>query len=426
MPMTSGFYRIIAPVLEPFAALYLLKRSMRQKAYLKGWGERFGFSSFQGFGNRHPIFWIHAVSVGETNAAEPLIDAILKAYPKGAIILTHMTPTGKDAGLKLVQKAPERIVQRFLPYDTVGNARRFFKAVKPDIGLIMETEVWPTFLREAKRAGCPTVLVNGRLSEKSLRAALRWSPLMRDAYSDLTAICAQSASDAERYLKLQDKTPLITGSLKFDVKINDEVVKRAQKDKARCAKKIILLASSREGEEKPFIEAIKAQGRRDILYVLVVRHPQRFDAVAKDLEDAFVHFERRSRCAFDELPENALVYLGDTMGEMAYYCALADVVIMGGSFGNFGSQNVIEPASIGRGVIVGPSTFNFSFVIAEGLKKGGLRQVENMPQAVDLAVEIVSDAALTADFGEKASRFAKSLKGATSKTMRLIKETLKS
>ena len=425
MRLNLAAYRLLAPGLYALAALYLLKRSVAQPAYLKGWSQRYALGKFPVPQVRGPVFWLHAVSVGETRAARPVVEALLKRYPDCGIVLTHMTPTGKEAGAGIVALAPQRITQCFLPYDTAGNARRFFRSVKPALGLVMETEVWPNLLDEARKAHCPVVLINGRLSEKSLNMCLKWRPLMNEAFGRFAAICAQSEEDAARYMMLQDKVPVVTGSLKFDVAVDGKARDRALEDKKGFARRIVLFASSRQGEEKDFIACAKALARRDVLYVIVVRHPQRFDEVAELLDGANVGFARKSQRPFDEIDDAVAFYLGDTMGEMGYYCALADVVVMGGSFGNFGCQNVIEPAQMGRGVIVGPSTFNFAHVVRAGVASGAVRQVADMRQALDAALEVVSDGEELARFGAKASAFARSLSGATRKTLEVIGRFIK-
>ena len=425
MKVTRGFYRCVFPLAEPLAALYLLKRSLKQKDYLKGWGERFGFAGAPVFKEAGRTIWVHAVSVGETNAALPLIKALLNGYPDVNILLTHMTPTGRDAGEKIAALSPGRVLQMYLPYDSASNAAHFFDTVKPVLGIVMETEVWPNILHEAKRRGIPTVLANGRLSEKSLRAALRFMPLMGGAYADFTVICAQDASDAKRYLKLQDKPPVVTGSVKFDAALDAAQCEAAKRDKSGFTRKVVCLASSREGEEALFIDAVRKNKRRDILYMIVVRHPQRFAAVEKLLTDAFIPYEKKSQTPFAEVSEKTALYLGDTMGEMAYFMTIADVVIMGGSFCGTGCQNVIEPALASCPVIVGPSTFNFAYVIEKGEEAGAILPAKDMQEALNLALDTASDPQKTKALGEKAFCYAQSLKGATRKTLEVIGRYLK-
>ena len=202
MNISPKAYRRLVPCLMPLAALYLLWRARKQSDYLKHWGERFAWSDFPQPRPNHPRIWIHAVSVGETNATRPLVQAILKEWPQCDILLTHMTPTGRDAGAKIKALAPERIEQCFLPYDAPYAMEKFLRQTQPRLGIVMETEVWPTVLEEAKRKGIPMLLANARLSEKSFNQAMKAEDLMRDAMSKFSAVCAQSPKDAERLVAI--------------------------------------------------------------------------------------------------------------------------------------------------------------------------------------------------------------------------------
>lgn len=209
MNISPKAYRRLVPCLMPLAALYLLWRARKQSDYLKHWGERFAWSDFPSARPNHPRIWIHAVSVGETNATRPLVQAILKEWPQCDILLTHMTPTGRDTGAKIKALAPERIEQCFLPYDAPFAMEKFLRQTQPKMGIVMETEVWPTVLEEAKRKGIPMVLANARLSEKSFNQAMKAEALMRDAMAKFAAVCAQSPKDAERLVAIGTKEPEI-------------------------------------------------------------------------------------------------------------------------------------------------------------------------------------------------------------------------
>ncbi len=386
MKVIQGVYRAVTMVALPLASLYLTWRSRRQPAYREFWDERFAWSTYPLRGDR-PRVWIHAVSVGETNAVEPLLRRMLAAWPDCDVLLTHMTPTGRETGGRLVRMAPDRIHQCYLPYDAPYAVERFFQQTRPTLGIVMETEVWPNVMAEAKRLGIPMVLANARESEKSRRQAARWIQLMGPAFASFSAVLAQSAEDEARLRSLGAQNITVCGSIKFDIE-PDPSQRAAAKDwKARLVKPVALLASTRQGEEWLFAEALK--GRPELLkrvHLLVVpRHPQRFDEAARVFSERGFSVVRRSQITDPlKIRGDVDVILGDSMGEMSFYCALADMTAMGGSFGDFGSQNVIEPAMAGSPVVVGPSTFNFDEIVKNGVECGAMRRVRDAGEALAL------------------------------------------
>ena len=421
MNISPRSYRYLVPVLLPLAALYLLWRARKQPSYLKNWGERFAWSEFPHPRQSHPVIWIHAVSVGETNATRPLVQAILKRWPQCDILLTHMTPTGREAGQKIVQLAPDRIRQCFLPYDAVYAVRKFLKQTQPVLGLLMETEVWPTVLEEARSQGIPMVLVNGRLSEKSFNQAMRVPDLMKKAMGRFSAVCAQADSDAQRFLNLGTVEPVITGSLKFDIQAPKSALTMASEWKEVLPYPVVLFASTRDGEEAQIVEALKKSMRSDVIYLLVPRHPQRFAEVESLLKDSAIAYQKRSELKNpSDIQNTTRVILGDSMGEMFFYCALADITLMGGSFKPFGCQNVIEPASVGVPVIVGPSTFNFSMVVEKGVQIGAITQVDSVQSALHLAHEWLDNPQWLLELKQKALTFSQTYVGATARTMKVL------
>ncbi len=422
MNISPKAYRRLVPCLMPLAALYLLWRARKQSDYLKHWGERFAWSDFPAARPNHPRIWIHAVSVGETNAARPLVQAILKEWPQCDILLTHMTPTGRDTGAKIKALAPERIEQCFLPYDAPFAMEKFLRQTQPKMGIVMETEVWPTVLEEAKRKGIPMLLANARLSEKSFNQAMKAEALMRDAMAKFAAVCAQSPKDAERLVAIGTKEPEITGSLKFDIQAPMAALEKATYWKAIIGRPVVLLASTRAGEEELLINELRENSQPNVLYLLVPRHPQRFDEVEALIKASGLSYQRRStlECPSD-LSTDTQVLLGDSMGEMFFYCALADITLMGGSFKPFGCQNVIEPTSVGVPVIVGPSTFNFAQVVEEGKRIGGIFQVESEHEALAKAHALLDDHQAWQIAHEKALAFSQAFIGATERTMKVIR-----
>lgn len=429
MNLSPSGYRAIARVAAPAAMAYLLMRSRKQPAYRDFWGERFGWSSYPAKGSR-PRVWLHAVSVGETNAAKPLAAAMLKAWPEADLLLTHMTPTGRDAGRKIVALAPERVTQCYLPYDIPGAVAKFFRETRPELGVVMETEIWPNLMEAAGRAGVPVVLANARESDKSRIQAEKVIRVMRPAVRSFEAILAQSRGDAENFRRLGAERIRIVGSLKFDIRPDAAQAEKAAAWKAAIARPVVLAASTREGEEAELFKAFAAVRDRfassRALLLLVPRHPQRFAAVRKMAEEAGLRVQARSALADASgiLPETE-VLLGDSMGEMSLYCGLADLALMGGSFLNYGCQNLIEPSAQGVPVILGPSTFNFSEAAANAEALGGAVRAKDFGEALALALEWIGDPVRLAALSENALRFAGTYVGATRAIMNTLEKLWK-
>ncbi len=415
--LARALYTIAWWLTVPLVALYLLWRGLRQREYLHHWGER-----FLGHGAPTPqsgaVLWLHAVSVGETRAAQPLIEALLRARPDAHLVLTHMTPTGRAVGQSLAQQWPGRISVRYLPYELGPAQRHFLRQVRPQLGIVMETEVWPNLLFAARAAGLLMVLANARLSEKSAARAQRLSTLIRAAARGFTRILAQTEADRARLARFYDGPIEVLGNLKFDLTPNPEHVAAGR---AQHRRPTLLLASSREGEEALLLDALKEKKSssdpnsfHDVW--IVPRHPQRFDEVEKLCAAYGRPVVRRSKKSGSDED----FFLGDTMGEMALYYALADVTIMGGSFGPFGSQNLIESCAVGTPVIVGPSTYNFAQVVRDAVAAGAAIQVASMSEAVDAARALLGEPDRLASMRAAAQAFAQIHRGATHRTVAVL------
>ena len=410
MKFTSGMYRFLAPLLLPLAKLYLLKRAKKQPAYRDHWDERFGTAQYPV--PSRPRLWLHAVSVGETNAAKSLIAAFLTEQPEAEILLTCMTPTGRDVGERIAKSWPGRIVQCYLPYDTPRLMGAFLDQTRPNLGIIMETEVWPTLMHEAKKRAIPMILANARESEKSQQKAKRVIDVMRPAFAAFSVVLAQSEKDAERLAALGATNLKICGSVKFDIRPDSSQVAQAQCVRKMLGRSVVLMASTRQDEEKMFVEHLDKLPK-DSLVLLVPRHPQRFEEIADMLLQAGVRFLRKSRMKdWSEVRPDIRLILGDTMGEMSFNCAMGDVCIMGGSFGNFGCQNLIEPAAAHVPVIVGPSSYNFAKPVDDAVHMGAACRVTDARQAMEVATQWLTDGRL-ADRRQAAGTFADSYTGAT-------------
>jgi 3-deoxy-D-manno-octulosonic-acid transferase len=410
--MPRFFYSLVVFALLPWALLHLLWRALRQPQYLRHWNERFGF-----FGKRldGPAIWIHAVSVGETRAAQPLVRALRQRYPAHRILITHMTPTGRQTSEDLFGDHVER---RYLPYDTPGGARRFLRHFRPQLGIIMETELWPNTIAACRAAGIPLLLLNARLSERSARRYARWPRLTREALDGLSAVAAIGAADARRLGEL-GKDAAVFGNLKFDIEPPAAQLDLSRAFTQRCGdRRIVLCASTRNGEEDLILDAWKSGAPAGALLVIVPRHPQRFGAVAALAAAKGCKVVRRSEEG-DVSPDTD-VWIGDSMGEMFAYYAAADVAFVGGSLLDFGSQNLIEPCAVGTPVLIGPSTFNFRDAAQEALARGAALAVADASELVAQATALLADGTRRRDMGEKGKAFAAAHRGATARCMALI------
>ena len=413
----------------PLVALYLLRRSLRQPEYRQHWAERFlgrgaRPANGSGHGREHgPVVWIHAVSLGETRAAAPLIDTLAQARPDLQFVLTHMTPTGRAAGAELAARWPGRISQRYLPYELPWALARFFAEVSPALGVVMETEVWPNLLAAARTRGVPVALVNARLSEKSLARALRVEGLMREAATGFTLVLAQSPADAQRLHRLYDGPCEIAGNLKFDLRPDaSQLAAGAALRPCWGQRPVWLLAASRDGEEALLLDALSRVSAQPAPRLIVVpRHPQRFDDVAGLIAARGLRCLRRSLGQWPALGDASaladdVVLLGDTMGEMPLYYAAADITLMGGSLLPFGSQNLIESCAAGTPVVLGPSVFNFAQAAADAIDAGAAVQVESVEAAVITLARLSADTPARQAMAQAAQRFAQAHRGATERS----------
>ena len=405
-------YSLVLYLITPLIWLRLLWRARKQPEYLRHLGERYGFY-------RQPVpkklIWVHAVSVGETRAAQPLIDGLLVKWPDHRVLLTGMTPTGRETG---TQVYGDRVMQAYLPYDYPAAVDRFFCHFSPAFGVLMETEIWPNLLQAAKNHKVPVMLANARLSVRSARGYGKLGGLFCPAFAALSGVAAQTANDATRIAALGASPVEVCGNLKFDVTPSSENISLGQRWRAAISgRSIWLAASTRDGEELLILDAWRQMGVPKALLVLVPRHPQRFDAVAELLKQQGLNSIRRSA----GMPSSETqVWLGDSMGEMAAYYTLADLAFIGGSLLPLGGQNLIEAAACACPVLVGPHTFNFLLATDDAIASGAALRVES-PQALALAVaNLLGNKAELAAMRAAATAFALAHQGATQRMLRLI------
>jgi 3-deoxy-D-manno-octulosonic-acid transferase len=401
--------------LLPRALLHLWWRARRQPQYLEHVVERFGSYAMSA---PQPLIWVHAVSVGETRAAEPLIHALQREHPRHRILLTHMTPTGRETGVALFGDGVQRC---YLPYDFPFAVERFLEHFKPACGILLETEIWPNLIHACHAGGVPIYLVNARLSERSFRRYARFRNFAAACLHELSAIAAQSRADGERLQALGAAAVTVTGNLKFDITPDAALVAQGEAWRAQWgrARPVLLCSSTREGEEALLLEALRGMDVPDLLTLIVPRHPQRFDEVAMLIERAGVAYQRRS--ANQPVSPQTRIVLGDSMGEMFAYYAASDVAIIGGSLLPFGAQNLIEACAAGRPVIVGPHTYNFAEAAQLALDAGAAIRVEDAGTALAAAGELMRDPARALRMGQAGLAFTREHRGATAQAVALLK-----
>jgi 3-deoxy-D-manno-octulosonic-acid transferase len=415
--MVRWVYAALLRLLTPFYLLRLWRRGAKEPLYRQALGERLGF--YGGRPAEPGRMWVHAVSLGETRAASALITALREREPGLRILLTQSTATGREAAQALLREGD---ALAWLPYDTPGAVRRFLRHWRPRIGVLMETEVWPTLQREAELARVPMVLANARLSEKSLRQGLRLAALMRPAARRLALALAQTEADAARIRAMGVPRVEVAGNLKYDIAVDAALLARGQAWAAALGRPVLMLAVSREGEEAALqAEWVKRPGARPLL-AIVPRHPQRFDEIARLIEAAGLTLARRSSWG-DEPPAAAMqadVWLGDSMREMPLYYGLATVALLGGSFEPLGGQNLIEAAACGCPVLAGPHTFNFAEATELAVAAGAARRCKDLPDAVDAGVALCNDAEARAAMAAKALAFSRAHQGAAARMARAL------
>jgi 3-deoxy-D-manno-octulosonic-acid transferase len=422
--MKRAVYSALWRLALPAVLARLWWRGRKEPGYRRHWAERLGR-----YGPALPprlTILVHAVSVGETRAAEPLVDALLAQWPGCRILLTHMTPTGRATGAALFKHHGERVVQAYLPYDTPAMVRRFLRHFAPRACILMETEVWPNLIAGCAQEGVPVALVNARLSDRSLRRGQRMGELMTDAARAITLVAAQTEADAQRVKALGARDVAVTGSIKFDVTPPPAALEKGAWLRARCGDRPVLLcASTREGEEALIVDAFaqmpsKPQG---MLLAIVPRHPQRFDEVARMVEARGLTLQRRSDLR-DEDSVSADVLLGDSMGEMFAYYAACDCAFIGGSLLPLGGQNLIEAAAVGKPVLVGEHTFNFLQATDEAVAMGAAMRVRDAGELLTQCASLLTDDAKRSLMGEHALAFANHHRGATLRTVELLRRLI--
>jgi 3-deoxy-D-manno-octulosonic-acid transferase len=426
-------YGVIMRLAQALLRRKLRKRAQAEPLYGQYIEERFGYYKQSACND---WIWIHAVSLGETRTAGILLQGLRQAMPHMKLLLTNGTATGREEGLKLLQEGD---IQVWQAWDSPEVVERFLTAFKPRIGLLLETEVWPQLIHKAQEKGIPIMLINARMSEKSLHQAQRWASLMKPAFAGLSAVCAQAPDDAMRLKSLGASVTGIFGNLKFDAKPDASQVAMGRAWREQLSAPVVMLASSREGEEAMWLAAWQTFNKQhpelQIHWLIVPRHPQRVSEVESLITSSGLRVSRRSTWSQEALfsaallnetaQDSSVILLGDSLGEMALYYSLADAALLGGSFEKLGGQNLIEAAACACPIVMGPHTFNFAEASQAAESAGAAQRASDMAEAMKLAVDTVQNRPLQKQKSANAFQFAQQHGGATQRTVQAVLAQLK-
>ena len=420
MPVYRTLYSLLSYFIFPVFLLRLLWRSRKNPKMRQHWQHRLGFISLE----KSPRIWLHTVSVGETIAAKPLVQQLLKDFPEHKLLITNTTATGFDVSQRLFG---EDVEHAYFPYDINFCVRRFLNAVSPSLVILMETEIWPNFLHHSSHQKIPVVIANARLSERSTRGYMKISGLIQPAIKSLSLIACRSDMDAKNFAKIgaAEQQISVVGNIKFDINLAEqEYALPSLRDFFKASSKFWVAASTHKGEDEIILQCFSRlkQINPALVLVLIPRHPERFDHVYELCKQSSHRTARRSRA---ESVENCDIILGDTMGEMPYWYASADVVFLGGSFSNTGGHNPLEALVYGVPVVSGPTIFNFNDVY-EILATASITWIEETPEALfeRLQTLLGKGTAELADIRLTAQQTLIANQGATKRIVQLSKQLI--
>ena len=422
--LVLALYSAVVWCAQPFVRRKMARRGRAEPGYLLNIEERFG--RYQQPAVQNPtqdqqFVWIHAVSLGETRAAAVLITALRERLPTMKLLLTHGTATGRAEGEKLLRAGD---VQVWQAWDTAAATEHFVQHFQPRIGIMMETELWPNMAATCAKHHVPLVMANARISEKTYVQTKKFDGLARPAYESLAAVWPQSAADADRFAKLGARVAGVFGNLKFDALVDIAQLALGKSWRSKASKPVVMFASSRESEELVLLQYLQKTAF-NVQWLIVPRHPQRFEDVATLIAQHGFKVSKRSEWLDQpEITEANTIWLGDSLGEMAMYYGMSDVALLGGSFEPLGGQNLIEAAACACPVILGPSVFNFSEAAALAVQAGAAFAVNAMPQAVDAACALVESSDTLAKARTAALQFANAHQGAAEKTAAAVVQLL--
>jgi len=415
-------YALVTYLLMPVYAAYWFARGLGNRTYRDRFGQRFGFGYPLMIGGS---IWIHAVSVGEVQAAVPLIKSLKNQFPDRRLLVTTVTPTG---AARVAALFGDSVQHCYIPFETPYAVTRFFNSVQPDIALILETEIWPNLYHECGQREVPLVLVSARISPNSLDTYRRFLPLFRETLSYGIVIAAQSEIDAERFRALgaAPERTKVTGNIKFDIELPEDLLERGEafrRDNFE-GRPVWVAASTHDREEEQVLDAHEQLSKRfpDALLILVPRHPERFAAVRSLLHRKGLSFVART----DGTPctSDTQVYLGDTMGDVPLFYAAANVAFVGGSLVPIGGHNLLEPAALGRPVVTGPHLFHTQDIASKFEKLGASIAVNNAGQLAVAVADLFADEATATDIGNRGRELVQQNKGALDRLLELLEPLL--
>lgn len=415
-------YTLAMYLVTPLIVLRLLARGVRYRDYHKRWRERFGFFEAPGLSGS---LWVHAVSVGEVNAAEPLIKALQADYPNAPLVVTTVTPTGSE---RVRQLFGDSVFHVYLPYDLPSAVSRFFKRVRPRLAIIVETEIWPNLYFACRNRNIPLMIVNARLSERSLRGYKPMGGLVKQALTCVHQIAAQSQTDAARYRELgaDPEKIVVAGNMKFDMPVPYDAERKGDELRQQWGRlrPVWIAGSTHEGEELPVLEAHLEVLTRwpDALLLIAPRHPERFKLVENSARSLGFMVGTRSA---ERVPSTAhQVFVIDAMGELMPFYAASDLAFVGGSLVPIGGHNVLEPAALSTPVLVGPHTFNFEEITLTLIREGGASRVTTPEQLGAAVLQLLRDPPQRERMGDAARIVFDSERGAVKRVMGMIDRLL--
>lgn len=418
-------YTVIMYLATPLIVYRLFVRGLKLRSYLHRWSERFGYFRSPGF--QEESIWVHAVSVGEINAAIPLITALRERYRDWPMVVTTVTPTGSE---RLRQVLGDSLFHVYLPYDLPGSVRRFLGRIRPRLAIIMETEIWPNLYFACRKRGVPVLIANARLSERSLRGYGPVQPLAGEAIRSATFIAAQSQTDYERFLSLgaQPERLALVGNIKYDIDMPHEMVESGVEWRERAGgarRPVWIAASTHEGEEQAVLNAHLDVLARfpDALLIIAPRHPERFRPVAQLCESLGL----RTRCRSEDgtAAPDTQCFVADTLGELLRFYAACDVALVAGSLEPIGGHNVLEPALLGKPVVVGPHTFNFAEITELLVEQGAAVRIPDDRALGSTICELLGDPGRMHRMGCAATAIIARERGALDRTLAVVSHILR-
>ena len=418
---TLAAYSLVMYALTPLPLIHLVLRGFNQRDYFQRWSERFAMYRVPA---KAPCIWLHAVSVGEVNAITPLLQRLRTNYPDTPILITTTTPTGSARVKSLLGDQVQHV---YLPYDTPGAVNYFLNYFQPKIAIIMETEIWPNLFAEMGKRGIPLLIVNARLSEKSMRGYRIIACLMKIAMQAVTQVAAQSLVDLQRYQKIgiRPNQGQVTGNLKFDVELPTQLSEQAKHWRAAWGKRPVWIAASTHPEEEAIVVAAHKRVREQYPNALLLwapRHPERFESVLQ-LANA-EHWRDTNRIEHQQPNADSDVFIINTLGELLSFYGCADVAFVGGSFQAIGGHNLLEPASLGVPSVVGPHTFNFIDITQLLLEVGAVQQLAVSEELAEAILRFINDKKLAQQCGEAGRKRIERERGALERTLKIIEQYL--